>query len=284
MKAFEIISPGLLSSVQDLGRTGYGYFAIPSSGALDKFALIRANNILGNQDNTPAIEFNFLPAGIRFLGGCTICLTGANMHFRINASIVPMNEEVYVNKGDELKGKWAVRNARSYLAIKGLIDYPKIYGSHASLCNNSTNSILGRSLKKGDIVNWNVHDSSAKANTEQNLEFSDWKIKISKGPEWDNLNDELKAILTSQNFSISTQSNRMGARLREKLQSTSYKALKNSVPVLPGFIQWTPGGDLIVLLQDGQTTGGYPRIAYIQEKELSRFNQIGAQEKISFSL
>lgn len=283
MQAFEIISPGLLSSIQDFGRKGYAYYAIPSSGALDKSALIRANKILGNPENTAVIEFNFMPAVINFLGDCSICLSGADMQFSINNKPVQMNKVIDINEGDILKGKWSKHSARSYMALKGVIDCPEIYGSYSSLCNNSINSHLGRSLKKGDILNWNNLELSNFQTVDLAQEELNKEIKINKGPEWNSLDQNSKEKLLSTKYSISTQSNRMGARLNEKLHSHLYQELKSSVPVIPGFIQWTPAGDLIVLLQDGQTTGGYPRIAYIQEKELSRFNQIGGQEKFHFA-
>jgi len=130
-------------------------------------------------------------------------------------------------------------------------------------------------LKKGDFLEWEKQEI---------LSSSQVIIPIKKGPEFDYLNEEAKRQLNANIYQVGADSNRMGIRLSgPKLESLSYQ-LGDSSPVLPGFIQLPPSGLPIIVLQDGQTSGGYPRIAYVQDKYLSKLNQIPLGGKFRFEL
>ena len=283
MASLKIISSGLLSSLQDLGRKSMKYYAIPSSGAMDPVSLRQANSIVGVSLDNPCIEFNFMPASIEFQSDCLIALTGANMQFKINSIPVEMFEPLQVKNGDILSGSWCTSNARSYMSICGKFIYQKIYGSVSQLHGIDREDTMGL-LKEGDVLHWTESEKVDSTFDAHPLRDEITSITACKGPEFDYLSDNSIDLLLTQKFSLSSESSRMGARLNEKFPNNPYKPLDHSVPVLPGFVQLTPSGDLIVLLQDAQSTGGYPRILYLKEEELVKFNQIGINQKFSFTI
>ncbi len=285
MGSLRFISSPFSATIQDLGREALAYYAIPASGALDKKSLQLANKILGNPLHAPCIEFSFTPGKIEFESATTICLTGADMQFKVNDKIIKLNSIVGIKSGDILSGSWPKLNARCYLAVKAKLDLPNIYASYSSYPNAKIGYNSGANLKKGDQIHWkeiplNVSLENIKVDDKPFCE----SIKIKKAPEYHLYSKDITDQLIANEFSIDSNSNRMGARLLEKIIGDKFPELKASVPVLPGFIQLTPSGTLIVILQDGHTTGGYPRIAYIPENELSAFNQNAPRKKFKFKL
>jgi len=265
MQSFEIIKPGMMTSIQDFGRKGLAYYAIPTSGVMDQNAAKIALLLLHKSEDTPLLECTSIAPHILFLAATRIVITGANFNWKINTQPVLRNTILELNKGDVLKGQFADEGMRGYIAFEGDLVLDKIYNSYSTYTNAKIGGYEGRLLKKGDIIEW---EDSNDIFSQQNI------IPIFKGPEYDFLTEASKKLLTEKVFRIGADSNRMGIRLEgEKLEATSYQ-LKNSVPVLPGFIQLPPSGLPIIILQDGQTTGGYPRIAYIHEESLWELNQI----------
>ena len=276
MKAnLEILQAGLMTSVQDVGRDGLAYYAIPVSGTMDKNAAKIALLLLNQTENNPLIECTSLPPKIRFNTATKIALTGADFGWKINEKDVSLNTILEIKEGDILKGRFAQTGFRGYIAIAGKLEVEEVYNSHSTYTNAKIGGVKGRLLQKGDIISWT---------TEMNY-LSDYQlIKIRKGPEFNYLNKEAKIELTANIYQVSPDSNRMGARLKGvRLESKSYQ-LEHSLPVLPGFIQLPPSGLPIVVLQDGQVSGGYPRIAYIRERDLSVFNQISLGGEFRFEL
>lgn len=275
MPKLEIIKSGLMTSIQDLGRKGLAYYAIPQSGVMDKNAAKVALLLLNKNEHSPLIECTFMAPHIQFHEATQIVITGADFNWQINDRPVSRNTILNISKKDILKGLNAKDGLRGYIAIKGELMIDKIYNSYATYTNAGIGGYQGRLLKKGDVIEWKEN---------YNNDFTKVIIPIQKGPEFDFLTHQSKEQLTKNQYKISSDSNRMGARLLgNKLESASYQ-LKYSLPVLPGFIQLPPSGVPIVVLQDGQTTGGYPRIAYIPERYLNQFNQIPLGGTFRFEL
>jgi antagonist of KipI len=274
MKAsLEILQAGLMTSVQDMGREGLAYFAVPKSGVMDKNAAKIALLLLNQAENNPLIECTSLPPKIRFNTATKIALTGADFGWKVNEKEVPLNTVLEIKEGDILKGRFAQTGFRGYIAVAGKLEVEEVYNSHSTYTNAKIGGVKGRLLQNGDTISWKSEIYYS----------SDYQvIKIQKGPEFDYLNENAKEELTKNIYQVSPDSNRMGARLKgTRLESKSYQ-LEYSLPVLPGFIQLPPSGLPIVVLQDGQVSGGYPRIAYIQERYLSVFNQIPLSGRFRF--
>jgi len=273
MPSLEIIKPGLMTSIQDLGRKGLAYYAFSASGALDKNAARIALLLHNLDEHAPIIECASIAPHIKFNGNAKICLTGANFNWKINEKPIQINQVININKGDLLQGGVAKNKVRGYLAIDQVLRIEKYYDSYATDTNLKQGGYEGRLLKKGDIIEW---INTPKKDTQDT-------IQIYRGPEYDWLSDESKQLLTTKLFTISSDSNRMGSRLTGPILKSRKTQLDYSSPILPGFIQLTPSGQLIVLLNDGQVTGGYPRIAYLDEREIYKFVQIKIGAKVIFN-
>jgi len=225
--------------------------------------------LLNKSEDSPLIECTSAAPHILFHDATKIVLTGADFNWKLNKEVVNRNEIIKVQSGDVLKGQFAKEGLRGYLAIKGDFKLEKVHQSYATYINANMGGQEGRLLQKGDVIEWE-NPKAMKG------------IPICRGPEFDFLTPLSQGLLIAETFTLGSDSNRMGARLKgPPLESRIYQ-LENSLPVLPGFIQLPPSGHPIVVLQDGQSTGGYPRIAYIPEKYLSRFNQIGLGGEVRF--
>lgn len=276
----------MYTSLQDSGRPGMAFYAIPRSGALDLTSAQLANKLVGNPPGTACLEMNYVAATLEFSDPAHIALTGADMDFRLNGEALPMNEHITVPAGGRLSGGSAQGLSRAYLAIGGKTHTPSYYESSASCLSSGLGFNTGKPFRKGMEIPWHFMASPKEIiHTEINPypipEKS--KIKIRKGPEFDFISHVSIKTLCSSAFEIHRDANRMGARLSGPKISLE-KHLKKSVPVLPGFVQLTPEGQLIVILMEGQTTGGYPRIAYMTAQELYAFNQIPLGKAFTFKL
>jgi antagonist of KipI len=228
--------------------------------------------LLNKNQNSPLVECTSIAPQIMFHGTTRIVLTGADFNWTINGQSAPLNQIIQIQKGDVLKGQSAKDKLRGYIAFSGELILDKTYQSYSTYTNAQMGGYRGRLFKKGDVIEWKDQVPNSEV------------ISIKKGPEFDLLTDQAKFELTNSVFLIGADSNRMGVRLQgKKLESSSYQ-LENSSPVLPGFVQLPPNGLPIVVLQDGQTTGGYPRIAYLQTAELAKFNQIPIGGELKFTL
>lgn len=284
----EVLHPGILSLIQGCTRKGYRFYGIPGSGPMDFPALSFGNQILSNQKDAPALECHIKGCTLRFDVDSHICLTGADMHWTINNKKVELNTSIAVIKGDILVGSFAKVGMRAYVCIKGGFKASFSYGSSSTYQGLKIGGHEGRAIKKGDLIDYPSIHSDLKSeyqtirtrNNQENL----FCINIKKGPEWNLLSNESKAIIIKNDFAISAKSNRMGAILSgPRLELHVAKKMK-SVPVWPGIVQLPPDGKPIVLLQDGQTTGGYPRIAYLTEEAISKFVQVRFNQSFKFIL
>ncbi len=273
----EIIKPGLLTSIQDEGRSGLAYYAIPPSGPLDKTAAALANALVANSKETSVLECNFSAPTIHFSESAIISLTGAEMNWTIDGEKIPRNKAIEVNANSLLSGSFTTNGVRAYIAIQGKWRIEKILGSTATYAYAQFGGIHGKSLKKGEQIKIEkaMNASFPKLNSEQPIDYNAIdQIYFHKGPEWNLLKDSKQEILLKSKYSISPSSNRMGAKLMgEPVPLLDFGQIPSS-GVFPGVIQLPPNGLPIVLLQDGPTTGGYPRIGVIDDIELGKFNQI----------
>jgi biotin-dependent carboxylase-like uncharacterized protein len=286
MGFIRIISPGVYTSLQDSGRPGMAFYAIPRSGALDQRSASLANTLVGNPPGTACLEMNYVSATLEFSKPAHIAVTGADMDFRLDGFAIPLNERITVPEGGRLSGGSARGLSRAYLAIKGKTDADSYYGSFASCMSSGLGLNGGKPFRKGMEIPWQFLNSPEEifqtGITKESISDGS-KINISKGPEFDFMSPDSIKSLFSEEFKLHRDANRMGAGLSgPKLRLE--KHLKKSVPILPGFIQLTPAGQLIVILMEGQTTGGYPRIAYIKAAELYAFNQIPLGKAFTFKL
>jgi len=283
MGSLKIIKPGLMTSIQDAGRNGLAYYAVPHSGVMDKESADLANVLLGNNISYPVIECTSIAPSIEFLSDGIIAISGASCNYKLNSLPIDTSTAIHVSKDDILTSGPYTDGLRGYIALDGMIQRKKCLGS-LSYNSYPYNSIIEKSLlKRNDIVEWRSEKKDTSHIMIKQGKISDARLQLIAGPEYHYLTEEAKRSLVTQNYCVTNDSNRMGIRLSSDSLIAEIKKLKHSVPVFPGIIQLTTEGQLIVIMRDGQTTGGYPRIAYMRTEEMNKLSQVRIGEGIRFS-
>lgn len=284
-----VIKPGLLSTIQDLGRWGFQRFGVPVSGAMDRLALRLGNIILGNDEADAAIECTWMGPSLRFDREQLIAITGANLFPKLNGKEIAMWKPIYVPKDGILSfGKAEADGCRAYICFYGGLDVPLVLGSRATYMNGKMGGINGRALVKGDQIsflkslelgqstfNWSM-DSSLYPN------LAGRRVRIMAGPHTDRLESESLSDLFSQAFEASNASDRMGYRLKSKALALRDKRELLSSGVTYGTIQLPADGHPIILMADHGTTGGYPIIGQVATIDLPLLAQLKPGEQIRF--
>lgn len=278
----KVISPGLYTSIQDLGRFGNQAFGVPYSGVMDRQAASFANAILGNSPELPVLEMTMLGPKLQFEVSASICISGAEMLPKLNRRPIVNNKLVTVNAGDVLSFGKLQNGFRAYLAVSGGFKTEKVMNSYSMYAGITSKF----KLEKGDHLEFAVQDKLVErshAAIKINNGYLDLtEIKAFKGPEFDLLTTSQQELLFNKTFTISKHNNRMAYQLEEPLEN-NLPAIITSL-VMPGTVQLTPAGKLIVLMRDCQTTGGYPRILQLKESALNTLSQKFTGQMVSFVL
>lgn len=265
-----------MATIQDFGRFGYRRYGIPQSGAMDRERMSFANHLVGNPDHYPVMEFAMQGMKLEAVEKTSLSVVGAAL--KVNGDPV-QDSCLILNQGDVLEISSPDR-VYGYLAMGGKIDAKEDFGSVSTFLMAGFGGIDGRSLKAGDIL----HSEQGQMEIHKKS-FSDGegehpvKISIMKGPEW----HVLRELPDTKIFQIDPSSNRMGIRLTSNRLENDSKEIASSA-VVPGTIQLPPNGQPIVLMNDCQTTGGYPRIGKVVEADMGKLAQIRPGESVVFSL
>ena len=272
----KVIQPGLFTTIQDGGRHGFRNIGIPTSGFMDQESAWAANELVKNNKDESLLEVTLTGPTLIFNCNCVISITGGDFNPLINNLPVKMYQSINVSSGDILKLNNTINGARSYIAISGGLNVKSLFGSKSFFSNISDSY----HLKKGDEI------KVSKKSESQILKWDKLKfnlnrfMKVFRGPEYDLLSTNSKQKLFKNEFTINSN-NRMAYNLEEKLQ-VDIKTIISS-PVLPGSVQLTPSGKIIILHRDCQTTGGYPRILQLDTNSFNNLSQLKSNDKIKFS-
>ncbi len=275
-----VMHPGIYISIQDQGRFYYAKKGVPLSGYMDSFSVELGNSLLRNRPYLAVLEITFGQGKLQFLTDTFICLTGGDFSPMLNDTLIEMNMVQKVKTGDVLSFKRRQYGARTYLAVRDGIQSENVLLSQ-SFCPGITKPRLEKGdelmTKKGSIFELNL-SSKVKVHKEH---FSSDILECFPGPEYDQLTKKQKERLF-QLFTVSEDNNRVGYRLNEPVENNLPSILTSAV--LPGTVQLTPSGKLIVLMRDCQVTGGYPRVLQLSEYAISRLSQKVAGDSIQFQL
>ena len=285
--SIEILRPGMFSTIQDKGRSHLRKYGIPESGVMDEWAAGIANFLVGNSGDSPLIEFTLTGGRLRFLSDCRVALSGADMNPQIDNKPIKMDEGIVVKSGSELSFGTAKRGLRCYLAVSGKWQIQEVMGSHSTYVPGNFGGFEGRALKKGDIIQISSRIPEAQRHLPKELVryySKSAEISFMKGPEWDIIPDGAKKQFLSASYAIESTSDRMGIRLKSDKAILLERNSLASSAVIPGSIQLTNGGQPIVLMKDGQTIGGYPRLGTVIKSDLFRLAQIQPGGEIRFNL
>jgi antagonist of KipI len=294
MKRLKILRAGFLTSVQDLGRRGLRQFGVSVGGALDGYALRVANLLAGNDESAAGLEITFGGLQLRFADERIVAWCGGEFDVRVGSTSLPAGHAALIRAGEELACDRPKRGCRSWLAISCGIDVPVVLGSRSTDLRASFGGFDGRPLRDGDSIPLgNGTRSSIPAPTSRVSSWSapvDWTTtakqeptaRIVRGSDWHRFAASMHLALTKEAFTVSPDSDRMGARLDGPELKRKDNVDLISEAVAPGTIQVPPNGKPIVLLGDCQTIGGYPKIAHVITVDLPIAAQLRAGDRVRF--
>jgi antagonist of KipI len=284
---------GFLTSVQDLGRTGFREFGVSTSGALDPFALRVANLLVGNDEGAAGLEITLGGLQLRLNDERVVAWCGGEFEVEIGSESLPAGHVARLQAGDELKFGRAQIGCRCWLAISGGIDVPVVLGSRSTDLRANFGGFDGRALRDGDVIPLGPRPGSPIPATRISSWTAprDWVspakpnpiLRFVRGMDWIRFNASTLQRLTSEPFTVSPDSDRMGVRLTGPELSRADNVDLISEAVAPGTVQVPPSGQPILLLGDCQTIGGYPKIAHVVTVDLAIAAQVRAGDRVRFS-
>jgi urea carboxylase len=301
----EVVKPGLFSTFQDLGRSGFQHLGVPVSGAMDEVSHRVANLLAGNDEGEATLEITLLGPSLRF-GRCSlVALCGADLSAVLvpadgqaeRARPLPLATACVVEAGELLQFGKRRAGLRSYLAVRGGFGLPRVMGSCSTHVRGGIGGFEGRALRKGDRL---PLPDAARFDGELappgNAAFdAAWRrlasldagapirpIRVTTGREQPHFAPEGLAAFLSTPYRVGAQSERMAYRLEGATleRRTSGDILSEAVAF--GTVQVPPDGQPIVLMADRQSSGGYPRIAQVASVDLPRLAQVMPGESVRF--
>lgn len=283
-----IEKPGLLSTVQDLGRLGYQRYGMPVAGAMDGFSMQLANYLVGNEPGAAVIEATLMGPEIRFTSSGVVAFCGSGMQGFLNDKDVDTFRTFRVGQGDLLHFKLKSHGCRMYIAFAGGLDVPVVMGSKSTYMRSGTGGFHGRALKEGDEIPLGQTPEKCPIKEIPASLLPDYAkkdpIRIIPGPEIRRLSKEGLISLLTTPYRVGDQSDRMGYRLEgEKINLNNGAHDIISSGVCTGTLQLPGSGQPIMLMADHQTTGGYMRMAVVASVDLTRAAQLRAGDTIGFA-
>jgi len=276
----KVVKEGLLSSIQDFGRFGFAGWGVPQSGVMDRYSAKMANLLVGNQEFEAVIEVSLLGPVLEFQEKTLVVIVGIEAQVKLNGQKIELLKPFLVQDGDQLHIQQITQGVRAYIGISGGFQTKEYLKSKSQFFPISTHS----SLQKGEVLAFNPEQEKSIqkfAGIKYDVErYSSKVLEVYKGPEWDRLSTELQLQLQIEMLSISKNNSRMAYQLVEQFPNAIKGML--SQPVLPGTVQLTPDGNLIVLMRDAQTTGGYPRVLQLTEKSIQILSQKKQGDEVEF--
>jgi len=295
-----VLRPGLLTTVQDLGRPGYQQYGVVVGGALDAFAARVANLVVGNDGNAAVLELAQTGPVLQFSHEALIAWNGGDFDATISGQPLPRDRPVRVAAGETVNFGVARTGLRAWVAIAGGIDVPLVMGSRTTYRRAGLGGHQGRPLVSGDELKVFAPDERATAilNTLSAAQkrATAWTVRpetmgrqapagvvrAMRGPEWDWFSEDAQRDLFAASWQTTKEADRMGVRLQGPGLVLVKPREMISAAVNTGVVQVPPSGHPIVLLPSRQSVGGYPRIAAVAGVDIGRFTQLRPGEKVRF--
>jgi len=285
----EILSPGALTSVQDLGRYGHGRYGVAPSGALDTFALRIANLLVGNRENQACLETMLLGPRIRFLADTPVAVTGGNLLPHCNQQPLEMWQAHGFKKDDILTFKAPLSGFRAYIAVGGGIGVPPVMDSRSTNLPSGFGGYQGRLLKKGDFLVSaeacaNLRTAGRGFNPDEIPRYPNkWTLRVIWGPQDDHFPEVSRNLFIQACYKMSPESDRTGIRLQGPVIDRKSDIAESIISegVIAGSVQIPGDGKPIIIL--GETvTGGYRKIATVISADLPLLGQIKPGDELQF--
>ncbi|WP_027624204.1 biotin-dependent carboxyltransferase family protein [Clostridium lundense] len=290
MSDIRVITPGLLTTIQDKGRIGYQQFGMPVAGAMDEYSLRLGNILLQNREYEAALEVTMIGPELQFNIDTVIAITGGNLQPKINDIEVGMWRTLKINKGDKLSFGKVKEGIRSYICFYGELNITEVMGSKSTYAKAGIGGVNGRALKIGDKLNL--------IKKEENFDYilnkkikecyipkftGNYDIRVILGPQKENFTEKGINTFLSSNYEVTDECDRMGYRLSGDKIEHKEGADIISDGIALGSVQVPGHGMPIIMMADRQTTGGYTKIATVISSDISILAQAKPGDKINFN-
>ncbi len=276
----KVLKSGFFTTVQDLGRLKYRSMGVPVSGAMDDYSVSKLNMILENEPEAAVLEITMTGPTVLFETPTHIALGGAEMSATLNNQPIDNHRIYKVNEGDILSYGRLEKGFRAYLAVKDGFSTESVLGSRSMFSPITPKS----HIQDGSVVPYDVNKAFEPKISAYKVDclLGETVLEVYKGPEFSLLNDRQLEQLFGTDFSVAKENNRMAYQINELLAEHRFSMLTSAT--LSGTVQLTPKGKLIILMKDGQTTGGYPRILQLSKRAIAILSQKKSKDKIGFKL
>lgn len=269
---------GFLTTVQDMGRTGFQESGMSVSGVMDQRSAALANLLVGNEENEAVIEVTLMGPMMEFTEANIIAVTGGNLGAKLNGKPLPMYQAVLVQKGDSMSFMGMNSGSRAYIAFAGGLDVPVVMGSKSTNLKSRVGGVEGRKIGGGDEIGFTAPKTALpnmrkRKLTPEDFTAADQVIRVVMGPQDDCFTEKGIETFLSQTYTFTNESDRMGCRLEGEVIEH-----KNGGDIITdgisfGAIQVPSHGKPIIMMADHQTTGGYTKIAGVISVDLPRVAQ-----------
>ncbi|MBP6523815.1 MAG: biotin-dependent carboxyltransferase [Dermatophilaceae bacterium] len=294
----EVISPGLLSTVQDAGRAGYYHLGIPPSGAMDQLSYRAANLLVGNDETAAAIEFALMGPTLRFTADVTVAVTGANVAATLDGAPIAGNARVEVGAGQQLALGFAQNGARGYVAVSGGLDVPLVLGSRSTYALGGLGGFRGRALVAGDELPLGPSPVRPRGATvlPENLRVplrKEYELRLMLGLYADRVEPDSLDRFLAETWSVGSEADRIGYRLKN---GTPLRYVQRVPPFGAGddpsnivdacypigSVQVPSGTEPIILHRDAVSGGGYMMVGTVISADLDVIGQMPPGTKVRF--
>jgi antagonist of KipI len=287
---FEVLEPGILTTIQDLGRYGFSQFGVPPSGALDPFSCRVGNLLVGNPEGEASIETTVMGLKLKALREVVMAVTGGDLSPILNGEPLEMWRTHLLVEGDIINFKKVRTGCRAYLAASGGLIFPEVMGSRSTYLSGKFGGLDGRALKKGDILFTPDIRSSL---SQLGFRFpGDWipqfgkeaLLRVISGPQDHHFTEKGLQTLSSSFYQVTPRCDRMGVRLDgpqiERRSDVDESIISEGL--IAGAIQVPGDGKPIIILTE-LVTGGYTKIAAVISTDLSKVAQLKPGDRVMFA-
>ena len=284
MSALTIVRPGMLTTVQDLGRWGHQHLGVPVAGPMDWYSHRLANRVVGNPDHAAALEITLLGPEIVSNGDVRCAVAGADFEIQCGDRVVPLNLPFLLPRGERLRFRGRASGARATLAVAGGIDVEPVLGSRSTSLISRMGPFGGRALAPGDVLPVGPPGHDARPVFKPlPIPRGGARLRVILGPHEDRFTEDARRAFLSSRYVVSQESNRMGYRLTGAVlaQADAADMLSDATPI--GSLQVPPSGLPILLMADRQTTGGYPKLATVITADLPLAGQLAPGDWVEFA-
>jgi len=286
MDVILVREPGLFTTVQDLGREGFGPMGVSPSGAADAVSLRFGNRLVGNAEGAAGLEMTLLGGTFAFPDGAVLTLTGSDFGATLDTKSVQLWTAFEAKPGQTLKLGPTQTGARCYLCVRGGIEVKAFLGSASTHILGGLGGFEGRALRKGDVLTIGASSGSARKRKLSARVVKGMQprkiLRVTPGPQDDWFPEASRRVFYESAYRVAEETNRMGIRLQGASVAKATEGELTSEGVSLGAVQVPEGGLPIILFVEQQTTGGYPKIANVISADFHSLGQLRPRDEVRF--